>query len=89
MPRADLQELDAAQRSPNVLSLGDTLWCSLYGFGRLYYPDTEFLVRIAGFTDRDVHVEAVERGPYGEVENEWDVPYSWLRRERPTKETTG
>jgi hypothetical protein len=72
--------------SPNRLTLGDVVWCSLYGWGRLYYPGTGFLVRVAGFTrsfadEESVKVEAVERSDF--ADNEWTVPFSFLRREAP------
>lgn len=73
----------ASCKSPNVFSVGDVLWCSLYGFGRLYYPGTEFLVRVAGFDDDQVNVEALVASDDPFVENAWTVPFRWLRRERP------
>jgi hypothetical protein len=58
----------------------------LYGWGKLYYPGTGFLVRVAGFTrsvggEESVNVEAVERSDF--ADNEWTVPFRWLCREAP------
>lgn len=69
--------MSASQRSPNVLSVGDAVWCSLWTDGSRAYP---FLVRVRGFTRRWVDVEAVDRSDDPMVDNEWQVPYGHLRR---------
>ena len=74
--------------SPNALYVGDHMRCSLYGWtgDQEKYPETAFLVRVAGFQksrltrEEWVRIEAVDRSDDPFVDNEWTVPFSWLRR---------
>lgn len=69
----------SSQRSPNVLSVGDTVWCSLYGWNNS--PVYPLLVRVMGFTKLGVAIEAVDRSDDIQVDNDWEVAFSNLRRE--------
>jgi hypothetical protein len=69
------------QRSPNVLSLGDTVALSLWGWPEEHaYP---FEVEIVGFEGDRVKVRSLDISDDALVDNEWIVPYGYLRRTMP------
>lgn len=69
----------STQRSPNVLSVGDTVWCALFSWEQRSGV-SPLLVRVRGFTGPYVDIEAVARSDDPMVERRWRVPFSYLRR---------